>query len=127
MNVGVICCKNHLVVSTKVAAQGRVDKYTWKSSVYSRIPKCIFCPLSIPSLLLQGTPQYISYCQPLCSVVGQLCLGGFCEWVEAWAFFYYIYSLVFFLFKIYLNMTEGCVGGEHRMGSLGTFLSECFY
>ena len=46
MNVGVVCCKNCSVVSTEVAAQGRVDKYILKSGVYSRIPYLIFHPLS---------------------------------------------------------------------------------
>lgn len=46
MNVGIVCCENRLVVSTEVAAEGRVDKYMLKSGVYSRIPNLIFHPLS---------------------------------------------------------------------------------
>ena len=38
VNIGVVCHKNHLVVSTKVVTQFKVDKYPWNSSVYSRIP-----------------------------------------------------------------------------------------
>ena len=117
VNVGIVCCKNHLAVGTTAAAHGRMDKYTCQRSVCSRISNCVLCPLSTLSPLLQCPPQYISYCQPLCFVEGQLYFGRLYEWVEAWAFFFYIYSSVFLPLKIYLYLADGCVGGWCWMGA----------
>ena len=129
MKVGVVCCKNHVVVGTMVAARGMMDKYTCKSSVCSRIPNCVLLSSFNPqsTVTRYTTTRFILPTTVFCS--GAIIFWRFQRVSRGLGLFllYLLFPFPFPSFKIYLYLADGCVGGGCRMGALGFFLSECFY